>query len=108
MGQEEKTTDFESLMSSIRDFVDEREWDRFHNIKDLAVGLSVEAGELLEQTLWQAPDEISRRLEDEPRYREAVLDEVADVLIFTLRLCDKMGVTPADIIPSKLQKNAEK
>jgi dCTP diphosphatase len=96
---------FETLVHEIRTFVEERDWDRFHTIKDLAIGLAIEAGELQEQTLWRSPEEIEEALSSDPSYREAVLDEIADVLFFALRLCDKLGVAPGDILPAKIEKN---
>ena len=106
MGDE--TDSFQRLIHEIRAFVEERDWDRFHTIKDLAIGLSIEAGELQEHTLWRTPEEIETALSSDPAYREAVQDEVADILFFALRLCDKLGVTPGDILPAKIEKNRKK
>ncbi len=100
--------DWESAQKLIREFVKERDWERFHNLKDLVIGLGAESGELLETVLWFSPEEIEERFREEPALKSAMVDEVADVLFFVLRLCDKLQVSPQDILLAKMQKNREK
>ena len=100
--------DWESSRALIREFVAERDWERFHNVKDLAIGLGAEAGELLETVLWFTPEEIETRFREEPELKTAMADEVADVLFFVLRLCDKLQVSPHDILAAKIGKNRAK
>ena len=64
-------TDIEQILEELRVFNQERDWDQFHNGKDLAIGLSVEASELLEAFLWKAPEDVNP---------DKVREELADVL----------------------------
>ncbi len=91
--------DVEGLIRRIVEFRDERNWARFHNPKDLALGLSIEAAELNELFLWKKPQDA-----DPARVRE----EIADVLIFALLLIEKYGLDFERIVLDKLAANEEK
>lgn len=80
-------------------FRDERDWDQFHNPKDLALAINVEAGELLELFLWKDHSEA-----DQNRVKE----ELADILAFSLLLAKKYDFDIEEIILEKIKKNAEK
>lgn len=95
----------EELRGALRRFAAERDWDRFHSPKNLAAALSVEASELLEHFQWLSEDE-SWTLE--PAKREAVSQELADVLLYLVRLADRLDVDLAAAARRKLQLNAEK
>jgi NTP pyrophosphatase (non-canonical NTP hydrolase) len=97
--------DIESLRSKLRAFAEEREWDQFHSPKNLAAALSVEAGELLEHFQWLTEDE-SASLSDEKR--QQVAEELAVVLLYLIRLSDKLGLELGQAADRKLLKNAEK
>lgn len=89
------------LQARVRAFADARDWGQFHNPRNLAMAVSVEAGELLELFLWSAdegpqPPVASRT----PR----VADEAADVLMCLLNLCDRAGVDLAAALESKLAR----
>jgi NTP pyrophosphatase (non-canonical NTP hydrolase) len=88
----------EELQEKVRRFAAEREWDQFHSPKNLAMALSVEAAELVEEFQWLT-EEQSRNLE--PDRRERVRLEAADVFIYLLRIADKLGV---DLIAAALDK----
>ena len=94
-----------ALRDSLRKFVSERDWDQFHSPKNLAMALSVEAAELMEHFQWLTEDE-SRRLA--PEKFNAVRDEMADVLVYLVRLADKLDVDLLDAATKKIAKNAEK
>lgn len=94
-----------TLQAQLRQFVDEREWDQFHTPKNLAMALVVEAGELVEHFQWLTPEQ-SMQLPN--RTRAEVELEVADVLLFLLRLCDKLSIDPIAAGARKLELNAEK
>lgn len=94
-----------TLQAQLRQFVDEREWDQFHTPKNLAMALMVEAGELVEHFQWLTPEQ-SMRLPDHT-WAEVEL-EVADVLLFLLRLCDKLSIDPIAAGSRKIELNAEK
>jgi NTP pyrophosphatase (non-canonical NTP hydrolase) len=91
--------DVDQLIRQIVEFRDQRNWAQFHNPKDLALGLSIEAAELNELFLWKKPEEA-----DPARVRE----ELADILIFALMLLEKYGLDLEDIVREKLAANAEK
>jgi len=100
-----KVTDIESLREQLRAFAAARDWDQFHSPKNLAMALSVEAGELLETFQWLSEDQ-SRRLA--PETLAAASDEVADVLLYLIRLCDQLGIDPIVAANRKLIANAVK
>jgi dCTP diphosphatase len=97
--------DLESLLTALRQFVAERDWAQFHDPKNLAMLVASEAGELVAEYRWvrgDASDAHSRA--PEPRAR--VADEIADVGIALLLLCDRIGVDLTEAIADKLAKNA--
>lgn len=96
-------TELESLREQLQDFAAERDWDQFHSPKNLAMALSAEAGELLEVFQWLT-DEQSRRLP--PEALAAADEEIADVLLYLVRLGDKLGIDPIDAARRKLLANA--
>lgn len=97
--QQEKEKKIENLLDRLRKFTEERDWAQFHNPKDLALAINVEAGELLEQFLWKKPEEANP---------EKVKEELADILAFSLLLADKYGFDVEKILLEKIEKNAEK
>ena len=101
----EATDPLRELAQALRRFADERDWDQFHAPKNLAMALSVEAAELLEHFQWLGEDE-SRRLPAEKLTQ--VGDEMADVLLYLVRLADKLGVDLAAAARRKMQVNAQK
>lgn len=83
-------------------FRDERGWKKYHNPKDLAISLSLEASELLENFQWKSSKEaIAKNMEN-------IKDEMADVLIYLLMLSNELDVDLEKVVEFKLQKNAEK
>ena len=94
-----------ALRDKLRIFVAERDWDQFHSPKNLAMALSVEASELMEHFQWLTEAE-SRSLA--PEKLAAVRDEMADVLVYLVRLADKLDVDLLDAAAKKIAKNAEK
>ena len=93
------------LKSAVAAFNLERDWGRYHNPRNLAMALSVEAAELLELYLWC--DDAGPQPAVESRGPK-VADEMADVLICLLSLADRTGVDLADAVAAKLVRNAEK
>ena len=91
--------DIDTIQAELRKFNRERDWDQFHNGKDLAVAISIEAGELLEAFLWKAPEEAKV---------EKVREELADVLNFAFQMADRYNLNIKDIMLEKIRKNAEK
>lgn len=89
----------EEIIQTLLTFRNERDWEQFHNPKDLALAISVEAGELLELFLWKKPEEANK---------DKIKEELADVFAFAFLLADKYGFNVKDIVLEKIKKNAEK
>lgn len=87
------------IMEQIVQFTEERNWDQFHNGKDLALALSIEASELNEAFLWKKPEEVNL---------EKVKEELADVLNYAFLMAHKYDFDIKDIMLAKLKKNSEK
>ena len=96
---------FGALRQTLRQFAQERDWDQFHYPKNLAIALSVEAAELLENFQWVSETE-SAVLPTERR--EQVRHEMADVLLYLIRLADKLNIDLAASAAEKIQLNAGK
>ncbi len=99
--------ELEVLQAQIRAFVKARDWDQFHTPKNLAMALAGEAGELMELFQWLTPAESSQVMQD-AKQAEAIRDELADVFVYTLRVCDVLGVDLKAAVQAKMQKNAAK
>lgn len=97
----------EQLRDKIRAFVHEREWERFHTPKNLAMALIGEAAELTEIFQWLTAEE-SAKVMDDAKTAEAVRDEIADVLVYLLRLGDVLNIDLESAVTEKLAKNAKK
>jgi NTP pyrophosphatase (non-canonical NTP hydrolase) len=97
--------DFETLKLKIREFSKERDWLQFHSPKNLAMALSVEAGELMEHFQWVETGD-SRSLPQPTRLK--IQEEMADVLIYLLRLADELDVDLKTAAINKIDQNAEK
>ena len=94
-----KEDELETLKERIHDFTVERDWDQFHNGKDLAMALSIEANELLEAFLWKDPDDVSI---------DKVREELADVFNYAFLMAHRYDLDVKQIILDKLEKNAAK
>lgn len=94
-------------MALIRDFIRERDWEHFQKPAALAMSASIEMGELLERFQWLTNEEISTLLEDD-RYKESIADEIADIVIYMIRLADTTNIGLTDAILDKMKKNEGK
>ena len=83
-------------------FREERDWTQFHNPKDLAISISLEAAELLEVFQWSGQDVVVESKS------EKIKEEIADVVIYCIYLADTLGLNLADVISSKLDENAKR
>ncbi len=97
----------DELLDEIRRFVAERDWDRFHDPKNLAMAVASEAGELLAELRW-VPSESADAWCEEPDNRARVADEIADVAITLTMLADRIGLDLAQAMREKLAKNEAK
>jgi dCTP diphosphatase len=96
--------DYASLVAELREFVAERDWSQFHDPKNLAMLLASEAGELLAEYRWIAntqADAFSR----EPEARQRIANEIGDVGIALVLLCDRIGIDLQTAMRDKLDKN---
>lgn len=93
------------LKERVRAFVAERDWERFHSPKNLAMALSVEASELVELFQWMTEEESGAI---DPERRRRVAEELADVLWFLVRLSDRLDIDLLEAAERKLSANAAK
>lgn len=91
--------EFQALTKQVKAFINERDWDQFHNPKDLALALSIEASELNEVFLWKSFEQANL---------DKVKEELADVFIYAFLLASKYGLSISEIVKEKLAKNAAK
>lgn len=92
-------SDIKEIIDALIKFRNDRDWEQFHNPKDLAVALSIEAGELLDNFLWKSAEEAKP---------EKVKEELADIFAYAFLLADKYGFDVREILLEKIKKNGEK
>lgn len=92
-------SDLEELRKAVVTFTQERDWDQFHNGKDLALALSIEAAELNEAFLWKKPEDVNP---------EKVKEELADIVNYAILIADKYNLDIKQIVLDKIKRNAEK
>jgi dCTP diphosphatase len=90
------------LTDRIRTFVAAREWQQFHNPKDMAVAIAAEAGELLQHFVWQQPDQVERRADER---RDEIASEIADVGILLFEMADLLGMNLGEVMEAKIARN---
>lgn len=95
-------SEIKDLINTINEFRDARNWRRYHNPKDLAISISIEAAELLEDFQWKSSEEALKANE------ENIREEIADVLIYSLMLCSDLNMDVKEIIEEKVVKNGRK
>jgi NTP pyrophosphatase (non-canonical NTP hydrolase) len=97
--------DLDAIRETVRAFVRERDWERFHSPKNLAMALSVEAAELVEIFQWLTEAESEALTEAQ---HAAARDEIADVFVYLLRIADRLDVDLLAAVEDKMRRNAEK
>ena len=97
--------DLEKIKKIIREFASERNWDKYHTPKNLSMALSVEASELVEIFQWLTQEE-SKNIDSKDI--QSVKDEVADILIYLIRIADKLDIDLEEAILEKIKKNGKK
>ncbi len=93
------------LQSIIRKFCDDRDWDQFHNPKDLSISLALEAAEVLEHFQWKNKDEMAKHSVEN---KDAIAEELADVLYWVLLLSNKLDIDLITAFEGKMKKNEQK
>ena len=97
----------EELMEQVKEFCEARDWDQFHNPKDLAIGISTEANELLDIFRFKSEAQMQELFISE-KGREHVEEEIADTLFFILRFAQMNNLDLAQCLERKMKKNAQK
>ena len=97
----------QELQQIIRQFCEERDWDQFHTPKDLAIGISTEAAELLDLFRFKSESQIQQLLAT-PDSRKKIEHELADVFFFLLRFAERNDIDLDKALKLKIQQNAEK
>ena len=92
-------SDTQQIIDALIKFRNERDWEQFHNPKDLALAINVEAGELLELFLWKSPEEADK---------ERIKEELADIFAFGFLLANKYGFDIKQIVLDKIRINSQK
>ncbi|WHY65015.1 nucleotide pyrophosphohydrolase [Neobacillus sp. SuZ13] len=90
------------IIQKVLEFRDERDWKKYHNEKDLAISISLEANELLENFQWRTSEEAIAES------KQNIKEEMADILIYLVQLADKMDINLEEEVSNKLLKNAIK
>ena len=103
IGLDEKTT-IHKLKQKVKHFCKARDWDQFHNAKELAIGIVTEAGELLQPLRFKSEEQMKELFSDESKKNEISL-ELADVLYFTLRFAQMNDINLATALDRVLEKN---
>ena len=101
------SSELEDLLKKIQAFSDERDWSQFHTAKNLIIAVSAEVGELAEVVQWKSDQEAAEYL-NTPEGKSKLSEEVADVAIYLLRICQQQNLNFIDIVNKKMQVNAEK
>jgi dCTP diphosphatase len=102
---QELMSEIKALTEKIKKFRDERDWMKFHNHKDLALSLVLEAAEVLEHFQWKKPKEVEAHAK---ACKDEIADELADVAMYLFELADNLGIDLSKAIDVKLAKNAKK
>jgi len=100
-------TNIQELKEIIKKFCEDRDWDQYHNAKDLAIGIVTESSELLDHFRFKSNDEIEEFLKS-PSKKEEISEELADVFYFVLRLAQKYDIDLATSLNKKMEKNEKK
>ena len=95
-------SDFKELLTLLEKFRDDRDWGQFHDSKNLALALSIEAAELNELFLWK------KESESEEIDRQRLREELADVFAYAIMLAGRHGLDVSEIVKEKIEKNARK
>lgn len=95
-------SEIKSLQKKIRKFVNDRDWMQFHNHKDMAISLVLEATELLEHFQWKSPVEVGERVRT---HKNEIEDEIADIAIYLLELSENLKIDLKKAILKKMTKN---
>ena len=100
----DKNTNIQVLKDLLIDFRDKRDWKQFHDPKNIAEAISIEAGELQELFLWKDKEAISEEIKNNPKFKEKIGEELADVVIFCLNFANSVDLDITAIVEDKIEK----
>ncbi len=103
----DSNTTLEDLKRVVKKYCEDRDWDQYHNPKELAVGAVTEAAELLEPFRFKSEQQMEAMLKD-PKAREEISEEMADTVYFVLRLAQKYDIDLSSAFEKKMEKNIKK
>lgn len=98
-------SEIRKITDKIVKFRDDRDWMQFHDPKNMAVSIILEASELLEHFQWKTQEEVKDYLS---RNKEDIQDEIADIALYLFELSDNLGINLTDAMENKLKKNEKK
>jgi NTP pyrophosphatase (non-canonical NTP hydrolase) len=101
------TTTVAELIQLVNQFVAERQWERFHDPKNLSASIAIEAAELMEHFQWLRSDELDT-VRSDPRQMDDIREEAADIAAYLLSFVSRMGIDLSAALHAKMQKNARK
>ena len=104
---QKKVLNIQKMQEFFKSFVKEREWDQFHTPKNLSMALSIETSELMEIFQWLSEKE-SCEIKKNPRKKQAIIDEIADILSYLIRLADILDIDLEKAFWDKFKKNVQK
>ncbi len=104
----DSVTTIDELKKLVESFVNERDWEKFHSPKNLAMSISIEASELMEIFQWLDLDEAKDIIKSNTKERAEVLDEISDIVIYALAFCNRNKIDLSESIKQKMKKNIEK
>jgi dCTP diphosphatase len=96
-----------NILEQIKEFRDERDWMQFHDPKNMAISISIEAAELMEHFQWRNKKEVEEYLKNRKNFTE-VEEEIADIAMYLFELADNLGIDLLKAMRRKLKKNAKK
>ncbi len=103
----DQKTNINELKEKIKKFCEDRDWDQFHNAKELTIGIITEASELLQHFRFKSEKEVEAMFQDQSKKQE-ISEEMADVLYFLIRLSQKYNIDLTTELNKKIQKNEQK
>lgn len=98
-------TNIEHILEKIRKFRDDRDWMQFHDPKNMAVSIAIEAAELMQEFQWKSKKEVEEYIE---QHKIKVQDEIADIAMYLFELADNLNIDLLAAMEEKLQKNIKK
>ena len=101
----DRTTTLAQLRNEVQAFIDQRDWRQFHSPKNLSMSIAIEAAELMERFQWLAPEQ---SIPQTPEERQKIQEEIADIVIYALYLCNRLSIDLTGAILSKTERNARR